>query len=163
MLPLAPPTGYWNKLHSSVSKTCLHCIKQHTLSRKKRAGGQCLPIFFVLFVLWPLSTWFDPDAKVAWHPIEDNLPCTFAQVVGYGPLQCLLEILPPKMWPLNNTGHLCVSHRRKMIQNQLVQSHSFVPQFRHLFGGPPYILPPLEWQGCTDRGNVLDEGGLCAF
>ena len=80
MIPLAPPDGYWKKLHSAVSTFLWNKkkprIKASTLQRHKSSGGVNLPNFewySWCFVLRPLVTWLNPGIRVSWRPIEEKL------------------------------------------------------------------------------------------
>lgn len=77
MIPLAPPMGYWEKLHSLISKFIWKGkrprIKLTTLQRDRTQGGLALPNFNMYFVLRPPSAWFNPSSSVSWRPIEENL------------------------------------------------------------------------------------------
>ena len=71
MIPLAPPEGYWKKLHSVVSTFLWNKktprIKASTLQRHKSSGGVNLPNFewySWCFVLRPLATWLNPGIRV---------------------------------------------------------------------------------------------------
>lgn len=79
MIPLLPPKGYWDKIHSIISKFIwggrCPCIKLTTL--------QCIIQNVVLmsltkFYSWsyvqcPLSNWLDPHIQPSWRPIEVHL------------------------------------------------------------------------------------------
>lgn len=68
MLPLSPPTDYWDKIHSLVSKF----IWLTTLQCHKRDGGLSVPNFrhyFLSFILRPLADWLNPDSVTFWKPI----------------------------------------------------------------------------------------------
>ena len=80
MLPLPPPTRYWNKLHSAISKFVWHGkrprLKLSLLQRAKAHGGLSLPNFKLYhwaFTLRPLLKWFDPAANVSWRELEQSL------------------------------------------------------------------------------------------
>lgn len=86
MLPLPPPAGYWNRLHSATNKFIWNNksprIKLVTLQRARNSGGQNLPNFkyyFWSFTLRALSTWLNPaESRVKPHRLEDavysNIP-----------------------------------------------------------------------------------------
>ncbi len=68
MLPLNPPKGYWDKLHSLISEFIWNRkpprIKLETLQKEKSAGGWGLPNFKIYhwsFILWTIKAWLDPS------------------------------------------------------------------------------------------------------
>ena len=80
MIPLPPPVGFWDKLHSSVSayiwKGKKPWIKLATLQRNKTDGGLSLPnfkLYYFSFVLRPLSVWLNSNTQTSWRPLEESL------------------------------------------------------------------------------------------
>ena len=80
MWPLCPPSDYWHKLQSAVSKFIWKGkrprLKMSTLQRRKEDGDFSVPHFkhyFWSFVLRPLLTWFDPDKSVCWRTLESAM------------------------------------------------------------------------------------------
>ena len=79
MLPLAPPVGHWEKLHTFVSRYVWKGkrprVKMSILQRHKLSGGLGFPNFQFYFwssTLRPLHTWLNPAAQVAWCSLEEN-------------------------------------------------------------------------------------------
>ncbi len=80
MLPLTPPTGYWQKLDSSLRRYVwngkLPNIKLSTLQFNKKAGGLACPNFKLhhwAFILKSLSYWLEDNKTSAWKNIEQKL------------------------------------------------------------------------------------------
>ena len=103
MLPLSPPSDYWNKLESAVSKFIWKGkrprLKKSTLQRRKEDAGLSVPNFiFGPFVLRPLLTWFDPDTSVCWRALESAMtePCSLHVVIfaNISNKQCQLHFVP---------------------------------------------------------------------
>lgn len=76
MLPLPPPAGYWNRLHSATNKFIWNNkfprIKLVTFQRARNLGGQNLKYYFWSFTLRAPSTWLNPEVVNAWRPIEES-------------------------------------------------------------------------------------------
>ena len=80
MIPIAPPSGYWDKLHKNISKFIWKGkrarIKLASLQNEKQAGGLAVPnfkLYFQAFSMRPLLSWFIPDRNIPWINIEKNI------------------------------------------------------------------------------------------
>ena len=80
MVPLPPPSDYWSKLQSAVSKFIWKrkkpCLKMSILQRRREDGGLSVPDFkfyFWSFVLRPLPIWFNPSISVSWRSLESSM------------------------------------------------------------------------------------------
>lgn len=80
MIPLLPPSDYWKKSHSLVSKFIWGGkqprVKLTTLQRRKMDGSLSMPNFkhyFWSFVLIPQADRLNIDSSPCWKPIEINL------------------------------------------------------------------------------------------
>lgn len=80
MIPIAPPSGYWEKLHKILSKFIWKGKRAHvklpTLQNGKQSGGLAVPnfkLYFQALSLRPLLVWFDSDADTPW-----KYGCTYA-------------------------------------------------------------------------------------
>ncbi len=80
MLPLAPPNGFWSRLHLAISKFLWNNkrprLKMSTIQQKKLDEGLAVPNFkfyFWSFLLRPLISWFNPQAVVSWRALEEKL------------------------------------------------------------------------------------------
>lgn len=80
MLPLPPPTQYWSKLQTAVTKFVWQGkrprIKLSTMQRERQAGGLSLPNikhYYWAFTLRPLLTWLQSETSVSWRALEESL------------------------------------------------------------------------------------------
>lgn len=80
MIPLSPPAGYWNKLHSIVSKLIWsgkqQRVKYSTAQHGKLLCGLSVPsfkLYFWFFIPRPLAKWFEPQVAVCWRALEEKI------------------------------------------------------------------------------------------
>lgn len=171
MIPLPPQKGYWEKLHSLISKFIWNGkrprLKLKTLQRDRLQGGLGVPnfrMYFWSFVLRPLSVWFNSDASVSWKVIEENLsqPYRLQDLVysSIPPKKAKLQ-LGPIISYLLRTCHTVMNHA-----NVDLKWHKHSPVFNNfslLIGKKPLSFP-LWWnKGIHVFKDLFDDDGLRAF
>lgn len=161
MLPLSPPTDYWKKVHSLISKFIWAGkrprVKLSTLQRHKLEGGFSVPDFkfyFWSFVLRPLTDWLTPDSDPCWKPIEKNL------VLPHRLEDLIYSAVPLKrsklrFGPIVNFLLSTWCTVEKESKNSC-KWHSNSPLFNNyslLTGGGTLFIPRLEfsWYTCSLR------------
>lgn len=89
MLPLNPPMGYWNKLHSLVGKFIWNnkkpTINLTTLQREKSCVVSVpdFKMYYWSFVLRIIKSRLDPSNPTSWRPLEEGLvyPCRLQDLI----------------------------------------------------------------------------------
>ena len=171
MVPLPPPSDYWSKLQSAVSKFIWKRkwprLKMSTLQRKREDGGLSVPDFkfyFWSFVLRPLLTWFNPSISVSWRSLESSMiePWTLHDVlfVNISNKQCQLRF-GPIISHLMRTWRMVEKHCH--ISNIW---HTLSPIFNNkalLIGGRPISAPPWEQGGVHYLKDIFNNYGLLSF
>ena len=135
MLPLPPPTGYWKKLNSIVTKFLWNNkrprLKMSTIQRRRLDGGLAVPnlkLYFWSFCLRPLINWFNPKGVVSWHVLEEQLvsPWRLQDVIftnisikqyqlRFGPL--ISHVIQIWCYSQKSCGILCPWHLESPIFN----------------------------------------------
>ncbi|XP_047443790.1 uncharacterized protein LOC125009675 [Mugil cephalus] len=155
MFPLSPPSDYWTKLQSAVSKFVWKGrrprLKMSVLQWRNEDGGLSVPnfkLYFWSFVLRPLLTWFNPHTPIAWRNLESSLlmlwslrNILFANISNK---QCQLRFSLIVSY-LIRTWRLIKAYRRI-----LTNWHTLSPIFNNkalLIGGRPVSAPQWELRG----------------
>ena len=171
MLPLPPPTDYWTKLHSAVSKFIWKGkrprLKMSTLQRKKDSGGLAVPdfkLYFWSFVLRPLLNWLNPDFSTSWLSLESakTEPWSLHDALfsNISNKQCQLRFGPIiayliKIWRL-----------AEKFSSIDCKWHTYSPVFNNkslLIGGRPAKAPQWEQQGIHYLKDICNDAGLLSF
>ena len=171
MLPLAPPVGHWDKLHTFVSRYVWKGkrprIKMSILQRHKLSGGLGLPNFQFYFwssTLRSLHTWLDPEAQVAWRSLEEHL------VIPHRLQDVIYSNIPLKMCK-SKFGSL-ISHLVAIWRT--VESHSsnhfkfhpHLPLFNNFalcLGGHPMSFPQWRDKGINTLSDIMSDNALRSF
>ena len=103
-----------------------------TLQRAKTSGGQGLPnirLYHIAFSVRPIHTWLNPEARVAWRPIE-------AELVAPHRLQDVIYSNIPQKVYKNRFGPI-ISHLISMwnslqsLSNTDLKFHAFLPLYNN--------------------------------
>lgn len=171
MLPLSPPTDYWTKLHSAVSKFIWKGkrprLKMSTLQRKKDNGGLAVPdfkLYFWSFVLRPLLTWFNPDITTSWLALE----C--AKTEPWSLHDALFSNISNKQCQLRFGSIISYLFKIWRVAEKFssidCKWHSYSPVFNNkslLIGGSPAKAPQWEQQGVHYLRDICNDSGLLPF
>lgn len=171
MLPLPPPSDYWRKLQSGVSRFIWKGkrprLKMSILHRRREDGGLFVPnfkLYFWSFVLRPLLCWFDPHSSVSWRSLESTLvepwPLQDLLFANVSNKQCQLRFGPIISY-LVRTWRLVEAHC-----HILSKWHTLSPIFNNkalLIGGRPISSPQWEQSGISHLKDIFDEYGLLSF
>lgn len=171
MIPLSPPKGYWDKMHSLISKFIWGegrpRPKLTTLQRNKWNGGLAVPNFkfyFWSFVLRPLSNRLNPQVQVSWRPIEEHLasPHRLQDLIHLGLTikRSNLKLgpimtLPLSIWQLvgKMTGSMLMWH----TQSPIFHNYSL------LTGGVPFSFREWSYRAINVMADICDVKGLRMF
>lgn len=171
MIPLPPSKGYWDKLHSLISKFIWNGkrprLRIKTLQRDKTQGGLGLPnfkMYFWAFVLRPISTWFNPVSSVSWKLIEENISQPYRlQDLVYSniPPKEAKSRLGPIISYLLRICHTVMNHTKVDLK---WHKHSPVfNSFSLLIGKKPISFPSWRNKGVNVFNDLFNEDGLRAF
>lgn len=171
MLPLAPPSQYWTKLHSAVSKFVWHGkrprLKLSLLQRARADGGLSLPnfkLYYWAFTLRPLLKWFDSTTKVSWRELEESLvhPIELRGLLysNVTTSQCKVRFGPVV------SQLVAVWKTAEKLCKIDLKWNLFSPVFNNsglLMGGRPIRFPGWSSRGIHTLGDLFDESGLRSF
>ena len=171
MIPLAPPGGYWKKLHSIISSYLWNRkkprIKASTLQRHRLAGGINLPNFEWYswsFVLRSLATWLNPEILVSWRPIEEHLThpyCLSGLVYSNIPQSTVKCDFGPIISHLLTVWHKV--HRFVKIPNTFFAQSPIFNNHSLLIDKKPILFPQWSDRGVCVFKDIIGEQGLRAF
>ena len=144
-----------------------------TLQRAKTSGGQGFPnirLYHIAFLVRPVHTWLNPEARVAWRPIE-------AELVAPHRLQDVIySNIPHKVY--NNRFGPIVSHLISMwnllqsLSNIDLKFHAFLPLYNNYslhqvvhrrIGLRLFSFPQWSEKGIYVMEDVLKDGTLRSF
>jgi len=171
MIPLAPPGGYWKKLHSIISLYLWNRkkprIKASTLQRHRSSGGVNLPNFEWYswsFVLRSLAIWRNPEILVSWRPIEERLTypyCLSSLVFSNIPLSTVKRNFGPIISYFFTVWHKV--HRLAKIPNTFVAQSPIFNNHLLLIEKKPIVFPQWSNRGVCVLNDIIGEQGLRAF
>uniref|UniRef100_A0A3Q3AUI9 Reverse transcriptase domain-containing protein n=1 Tax=Kryptolebias marmoratus TaxID=37003 RepID=A0A3Q3AUI9_KRYMA len=171
MIPLAPPRGYWDRLHSLISKFIYNGkkprLKLRTLQRDKTLGGLGLPnfkMYFWSFMLRPLLVWLNPEVSVSWKPIEENISKPYRLedlIYSKIPPNEAKSQLGPIISSLLRTCHSVLN-----LTNTNLKWHKHSPIFNNfsiLIGNKPFSFPRWRDKGVNVLQDLMNNDGLRSF
>lgn len=171
MLPLPPPSQYWNKLQLAITKFIWRGrrprIKLNTVQRERQDGGLSLPNFKLYkwaFTLRPLLIWLQPNIQVSWRGLEERMlaPYSFSTFLHskislnqcrlrYGPIISYLLLIWRKVGKLTGCATRWGPHSPIFNNDNL------------LIGGQPVYFPDWERNNICFLGDIYGETGLRSF
>ncbi len=170
MLPLSPPSGYWNRLHSAINKFIWNNktprIKYATLQRARDSGGQNLPNFkhyFWSFTMRALCSWLNPRVVNGWRTIEES------RVHPYRLEDVIFSNIPPKN--LSDKFGPIISNLLSVWWSveEIIPSpkfHPYVPLFNNhsiSICGNPISFSSWSGKGIHILSDIIHENRLRAF
>lgn len=170
LLPLPPPTDYWDKIHFLISKFVWGgkwpCIKLTTLQHHKSEGGNSVPNFkhyFWSFVLRSLSVWLNPDSVTGLKAIEVNLafPHRLEDLI-----YSAIPLKWAKLWLCPIMSFLLPVWLAEKGSNTLCKWHLESPIFNNYSlptGGVPFSCPSWSTKGVHTFADIYNENGLRIF